>query len=159
TGRLDVVKGLGTVRFEDIDLEVSRNAHETYSFTGSDVHSVRGETLWDIGFARGDWSTHATTRTVLTSTATDFHVYAELDAWEGAGALEELEHHDTARSPVRGRLSARAGDLRSARGSGSPRGRTERRRWWRRTPPRQPAPARRGRGSWCAATPSRPPGR
>ena len=83
TGRLDVVKGLGTVRFEDIDLEVSRNAHETYSFTGSDVHSVRGETLWDIGFARGDWSTHATTRTVLTSTATDFHVYAELDAWEG----------------------------------------------------------------------------
>ena len=83
TGRLDVFKGLGTVRFEDIDLEVSRNAHETYSFTGSDVHSVRGETLWDIGFARGDWSTHATTRTVLTSTATDFHVYAELDAWEG----------------------------------------------------------------------------
>lgn len=83
TGRLDVVKGLGTVRFEDIDLEVSRNAHETYSFTGSDVHSVRGETLWDIGFARGDWSTHATTRTVLTSTATDFHLYAELDAWEG----------------------------------------------------------------------------
>ncbi|HJB10257.1 MAG TPA: CocE/NonD family hydrolase, partial [Candidatus Brachybacterium merdavium] len=73
TGRLDVFKGLGTVRFEDIDLEVSRNAHETYSFTGSDVHSVRGETLWDIGFARGDWSTHATTRTVLTSTATDFH--------------------------------------------------------------------------------------
>lgn len=83
TGRLDVFKGLGTVRFEDIDLEVSRNAHETYSFTGSDVHSVRGETLWDIGFARGDWSTHATTRTVLTSTATDFHLYAELDAWEG----------------------------------------------------------------------------
>ena len=83
SGRLDVVKDLGTVRFEDIDLDVSRSAHETYSFTGSDVDSVRGETLWDIGFARDGWSAHATTRTVLTSTATDFHVYAELDAFEG----------------------------------------------------------------------------
>src|SRR5699024_12403160 len=65
SGRLVVVKGRGTVRFEDIDLAVSRNAHETYSFPGSDVHSVRGETLWDIGFSRGDWSTHATTRTEI----------------------------------------------------------------------------------------------
>ena len=83
TGRLEVVKDLGTVRFEDIDLDLSRNAYETYSFSGSDMDSVRGETLWDIGFARGEWSAHATTRTVLTSSATDFHVYAELDAWEG----------------------------------------------------------------------------
>ncbi|MFC7375641.1 CocE/NonD family hydrolase [Brachybacterium sp. GCM10030268] len=82
-GRLDVVKGLGTVRFDDIDLTVSRDAHETYSFVGTDVNSVRGETLWDIGFSRGDWAAHTTTRTVLTSTPTDFHVYAELDAWEG----------------------------------------------------------------------------
>ncbi|MFC7463072.1 CocE/NonD family hydrolase [Brachybacterium sp. GCM10030252] len=82
-GRLDVVKGLGTVRFDDIDLTVSRDAHETYSFVGTDVNSVRGETLWDIGFSRGEWAAHTTTRTVLTSTPTDFHVYAELDAWEG----------------------------------------------------------------------------
>ncbi|ATG52953.1 peptidase S15 [Brachybacterium vulturis] len=83
SGRLEVVKDLGTVRFEDIDLEVRRRARETYSFIARDVHSMRGETLWEVGFARGDWSAHATTRTVLTSTATDFHVYAELDAWEG----------------------------------------------------------------------------
>lgn len=83
TGRMDVVKDLGTVRFEDIDLDVHRSAHETYSFTAREMNSVRGETLWDIGFSRGDWSAHSTTRTVLTSTETDFHLYAELDAWEG----------------------------------------------------------------------------
>lgn len=83
SGRLDVVKDLGSVHFADIDLTVHRSAHETYGFTAGDFQSVRGETLWDIGFARGDWSAHSTTRTVLTSSATAFHVYAELDAWDG----------------------------------------------------------------------------
>jgi uncharacterized protein len=83
SGRLDVVKDLGSVHFPDIDLTVHRSAHETYGFVAGDFQSVRGETLWDIGFSRGDWSAHSTTRTVLTSSATEFHVYAELDAWEG----------------------------------------------------------------------------
>ncbi|WP_193105767.1 CocE/NonD family hydrolase [Brachybacterium sp. FME24] len=83
SGRLDVVKDLGTVHFEDIDLAVRRASHETYGFVAGDVSSVRGETLWNIGFSRGDWSARTTTRTVLTSTATEFHVYAEQDAWEG----------------------------------------------------------------------------
>ncbi|WP_394216245.1 CocE/NonD family hydrolase [Brachybacterium vulturis] len=84
SGRLEVIKDLGTVRLEGIGLDVRRSAHETYGFVAGDVHSVRGETLWEVGFARGDWSARATTRTVLTSTATEFHVYAELDAWEGS---------------------------------------------------------------------------
>lgn len=91
SGRLDVVKDLGTVHFEDSELTVRRSARETYGFVAGNVHSVRGETLWDIGFARGDWSTHSTTRTVLTSNATEFHLYAELDAWDG----EERVHSQT----------------------------------------------------------------
>ena len=83
SGALEVVKDLGVVRFEDIDLEVTRRADEKYTFTDRDFSSVRGETDWTMGFARGDWNVEITTKTVLTSTATDFHLYAELDAYEG----------------------------------------------------------------------------
>ncbi|GAB2526399.1 CocE/NonD family hydrolase [Nocardiopsis aegyptia] len=81
---LNVVKDLGTVSFDDIGLEVTRRAEEHYSWVGNDYETVRGETVWTMGFARGDWSVRTTTRTVLTSTETDFHLHATLDAYEGA---------------------------------------------------------------------------
>ena len=84
SGALEVVKDLGVVHFEDIDLKVHRNAWERYSHVAGDVNSVRGETWWEMGFSRGDWQVRTITRTVLTSTPTHFHVYAELDAWHGA---------------------------------------------------------------------------
>ncbi|WP_159945487.1 MULTISPECIES: CocE/NonD family hydrolase [unclassified Nocardiopsis] len=80
---LTVVKDLGTVRFEDIGLEVTRRADECYSQVGDDYDSVCGQTEWTMGFARGDWSVRTRTRTVLTSSATDFHLHATLDAYEG----------------------------------------------------------------------------
>ncbi|WP_304450872.1 CocE/NonD family hydrolase [Nocardiopsis sp. YSL2] len=80
---LNVVKDLGTVSFDDIDLRVRRRAEERYSWVGNDYDTVRGETVWTMGFARGDWSVRTTTRTVLTSTRTDFHLHATLDAYEG----------------------------------------------------------------------------
>ena len=83
SGKLTVTKGLGVVHFDDIDLDVARDATEEYSFVSGDFNSVRGETWWELGFARGDWDTRTTTRTVLTSSATHFHLYAELDAWHG----------------------------------------------------------------------------
>ncbi|SEE98253.1 CocE/NonD family hydrolase [Ruania alba] len=84
SGALEVVKNLGAVHFENIDLTVHRNAYERYSFVAEDFNSVRGETVWELGFGRGDWQTRATTRTVLTSSPTHFHLYAEQDAWHGA---------------------------------------------------------------------------
>ena len=83
SGALEVVKDLGVVHFEDVDLDVHRNAWERYSHVAGDFNSVRGETWWEMGFARGDWEVRTITRTVLTSTPTHFHVYAELDAWHG----------------------------------------------------------------------------
>ncbi|WP_150252646.1 CocE/NonD family hydrolase [Nocardiopsis deserti] len=80
---LNVVKDLGTVRLDDIGLEVTRRAQECYSRVGDDHDSVRGEAVWTMGFARGDWSVRTRTHTVLTSTATDFHLHATLDAYEG----------------------------------------------------------------------------
>jgi len=81
--RLDVVKDLGVVRFDGIGLDVSRSAEESYRCRGSDVESVSGETVWRMGFRRDDWDVRTVTRTVLTSTRTDFHLHAELDAYEG----------------------------------------------------------------------------
>jgi putative CocE/NonD family hydrolase len=86
---LDVVKDLGVIRFDDIDLAVTRRAVERYSWVAEDVTSVRGETNWSMGFARGAWEVRTETRTVLTSTATTFKLHAQLDAYEGAERVFE----------------------------------------------------------------------
>lgn len=83
TGKLEVVKDLGVVRFKEIDLDVTRRAVERYTFRDSKPNSVRGETEWVMGFQRDDWSIYTFTKTVLTSTPETFHIYAELDAYEG----------------------------------------------------------------------------
>lgn len=82
TGKLEVVKDLGVVRFEDIDLDLTRRAVERYTFADGDVNSVRGETIWHMGFEREGWKIQTRTKTVLTSTVDAFHIYAELDAYE-----------------------------------------------------------------------------
>src|SRR5699024_10286057 len=79
---LEVVKDLGVIRLEDIDLEVTRSAHERYSWTGNDFDSVKGETRWSIGLRCGRWQAATVSRTVLTSTPSEFHLRAEMDAFE-----------------------------------------------------------------------------
>src|SRR5690625_335707 len=83
TGKLKVIKDLGVVRFNDIDLDLTRRAVEEYTFKGTDPNSVRAETDWVMGFQRDDVSVYTYTKTVLTSTEEAFHLYAELDAYEG----------------------------------------------------------------------------
>jgi uncharacterized protein len=79
---LEVVKDLGVMHLEDIDLNVTRNARERYVWTGDDFGSVRGEIDWVMGFARGDWDVHTKTHTVLTSDASNFYLHATMDAYE-----------------------------------------------------------------------------
>jgi hypothetical protein len=79
---LEVIKDEGVFRLEDIDWTVGSKTREWYSCQGDDFDSVRGETIWERSFTRGDWSARTTTRTVLTSTESHFLVHAELDAWE-----------------------------------------------------------------------------
>ena len=86
---LEVVKDLGVVRFDDLDLDVTRRAVERYSWVADDVTSVRGETSWSMGFARGDWKIRTETRTVLTSTETAFRLHAQLDAYEDSERVFE----------------------------------------------------------------------
>lgn len=45
------------------------------------------KTEWIVKFQRAEWQVSTVTRTVLTSTATDFHLRAELDAYEGGQSV------------------------------------------------------------------------
>jgi hypothetical protein len=80
---LMVVKDLGTVRIEDIDLELTKRSTEKYSICNDDPNSARGETYWEAIFKRGDWKTRTLTKTVLTSDSSSFYVDADLDAYDG----------------------------------------------------------------------------
>ncbi|GAB3344825.1 CocE/NonD family hydrolase [Modestobacter lapidis] len=92
---LEVVNDLGVLRFDDIDLEVTRRAAERYSSVADDYGSIRGETNWTMAFRRGDWHVQTVTRTVLTSTATDFCLSAQLDAYEDERRIVSLNWNRT----------------------------------------------------------------
>lgn len=79
---LEVLNNAGTWRLEDIDLTVQSCGQEWYSARGNDFGSIRGETQWRRSLSRGDWGIRTVTRTVLTSTTTEFHIRADLDAYE-----------------------------------------------------------------------------
>jgi hypothetical protein len=80
---LEVINDSGTVHIDAIDLKLGRKALEWYTYQDDDFNSVKGETVWERTFKRGDWQIKTVTRTVLTSTSSDFHLRAELDAYEG----------------------------------------------------------------------------
>jgi putative CocE/NonD family hydrolase len=79
---LEVINHAGTWRLDDIDLTVQSQGRERYSSRGDDFGSVRGETRWRRALRRGDWGIRTETRTLLTSSATEFHIRADLDAYE-----------------------------------------------------------------------------
>jgi putative CocE/NonD family hydrolase len=79
---LAVIDDRGKWRFEDIDLTVETRAQEWYRSKGDDFGSVQGEALWRRSLRRGDWGVRTVTRTLLTATATEFHIRADLDAYE-----------------------------------------------------------------------------
>ncbi|OXM64458.1 MULTISPECIES: CocE/NonD family hydrolase [Amycolatopsis] len=90
---LEIVKDSGTVRLDDIDLEVSRRAYERYSSVADDFASVCGETKWSMTFARGDWEARTETRTVLSCTPEEFVLHATLDGYEGAHRVFSRNWH------------------------------------------------------------------
>jgi putative CocE/NonD family hydrolase len=79
---LEVINDIGRFRIDDIDMEISARAMETYTYRGEEYDSLSGETVWQTSFRRGEWSVRTWTRTLLTSSADHFRIRAELDAWE-----------------------------------------------------------------------------
>ncbi|WP_199433033.1 CocE/NonD family hydrolase [Qaidamihabitans albus] len=90
---LEVVKDLGVVRFEDIDLDVRRRAYEKYEWVRDDFTSARGHVDWTMRFVRGDWDVETTTHTTLTCTPEEFRVYARLDGYEGGQRVISRNWH------------------------------------------------------------------
>lgn len=80
---LEVINDNGTLIIPEINLEYGRCGREYYSYTGDDFASPRGEAVWEWSFKREEWNIKTVTRTVLTSDKENFHIYAQLDAFEG----------------------------------------------------------------------------
>ena len=53
--------------------------------------SARAETHWSTENSRGDWSVRTETYATMTSDATDFHLSARLEAYEGDMLVFEKE--------------------------------------------------------------------
>jgi uncharacterized protein len=79
---LEIANDQGAFVIEETGSHIRRATHEWYSFRWNDVNSVRGETRTLRQIRRGDWGAEVSTRTVLTSTPTEFLVDAQLDAYE-----------------------------------------------------------------------------
>lgn len=80
---MEILSDSGFSRTVETGLTNRRYAVERYSFDESDPASVRGETEMEFNLERDDWKIRTVVRTSLTSTATHFKSYAELDAFEG----------------------------------------------------------------------------
>ncbi|MER7076901.1 hypothetical protein SAMN02982929_00908 [Saccharopolyspora kobensis] len=79
---LEVVGDAGVIRLEGLGLEIARRCYERYGWVGDDFGSVSGQAEWTLRFARDGWQVETVTRTVLTCDAEEFHLHAELDAYE-----------------------------------------------------------------------------
>jgi putative CocE/NonD family hydrolase len=79
---LEVVNDQGAFRIDETGTEMRRVSNEWYSFRWNEVNSCRGETQTVRRLERDDWRVEVRTRTVLTSTPTEFVVSAQLDAYE-----------------------------------------------------------------------------
>ncbi|KPP98892.1 CocE/NonD family hydrolase [Marinobacter sp. HL-58] len=83
SSELEVIRDSGTWLIDDIGLTVSARVDEWYRSRDDEFASVSGETRTFREFHRGDWRVTIRTRTRVTSSATDFYIVAEIDAWEG----------------------------------------------------------------------------
>jgi hypothetical protein len=80
---LEVINDNGTYCLPHADLTLRIKAVERYSSVYDDFDTPRGETHWEWTLFRAGWSIRTVTRTVLTSTPTEFQIVASLDAYEG----------------------------------------------------------------------------
>lgn len=80
---LEIVKDRGTVRLDDIGLDIGRRAYERYTSVAEDFTSATGESAWTMSFRRDDWDVRVETRTVLSCDEDNFRVDATLDGYEG----------------------------------------------------------------------------
>ncbi len=81
----------GRYVIEDSGLEYELFSVDRFAITADDPLSAVGEVAFEMRLGRGEWQTHAVTRTMLTATATAFHIAARLDASDGEAVVASRE--------------------------------------------------------------------
>jgi putative CocE/NonD family hydrolase len=81
--------GPALTRIEDTRIEHGHSSVEEFSIADSDPLSAKAEIVHDAIFRRDDWSTRVRTRLRMNADARDFHLEAELEAFEGGRRI----HH------------------------------------------------------------------
>ena len=87
---LEITDGIGSLRFDDNGLVLTRQGTECYSIAGGDPVSATGETRWRMALQRDGWAVETDTRIHLSCDAEMFHIEASLTAFEG----DELYHEE-----------------------------------------------------------------
>lgn len=80
---LEVTNDYGVFHIDAVDLTVCNRVVERYAARGDEFTSLRGDVRSTRSLGRGDWQVRTETRTVLTSTEREFHIKADLDAFDG----------------------------------------------------------------------------
>ena len=79
----------GRITYDEHEGWTIESTHDEYlSIHPDDPLSARLDITWTERFERGAWEMSSATRTVMTSSSTDFHLEASLEAWLG----DELVH-------------------------------------------------------------------
>jgi len=81
---LKVSEDDGCYQMDEHGLISATKTSESYSCTGDDFLSLRGEVQSESRFSREDWSVRTNTHTILTADKTHFYIKARLTAYEGA---------------------------------------------------------------------------
>ena len=84
---VDVVRNLGAIRIEDVELELQALGSEQYSIAPGDPATARSVTARRAEFRRDDWHATVTTRSELRAEGPDWRFTATLDAYEGETRL------------------------------------------------------------------------
>jgi putative CocE/NonD family hydrolase len=80
---VDVVRNLGALHIDDVDLDLTATGSEHYAMPAGDPARAGSEARRRAGFKRGDWEVSIETRSTLASSGADWHFTATLSAFEG----------------------------------------------------------------------------
>ncbi len=78
-----IIDDVGHYTIDDIDLETDLRHEERFHITEDEPNSAKVDIAYSLRIGRGDWQVRAETRSVMSSTATEFVLRATLDAYEG----------------------------------------------------------------------------
>jgi len=78
-----IIDDVGHYTIDHIDLETDLRHEESFHITEQDPNSAKIDIAYSLRISRGDWQVRTETRSVMSSTATEFVLRATLDAYEG----------------------------------------------------------------------------